>query len=125
MKPFFIAALVATVSMSCNSAGSSTDQTVQDTTAIPPVETTDANTDYKPAFEGQTRIAGVTTSTPYESTVVTSSLSEPWGIEALPDGRLLITENEGYMVIVDPKSGEVGEPITGIPEVDNRGQGGL
>jgi aldose sugar dehydrogenase len=37
----------------------------------------------------------------------------------------LITEKEGSMVIADPVSGELSERITGIPEVDDRGQGGL
>lgn len=123
---FFLAALI-----SCKNTGSSTkqatasSQTTQDTIPLPPVETEKANTDYKPAFEGQTRIAGVKTSTPYEGKIITKSLKSPWGITSLPDGRLLITENEGYMLIVDAESGEISKPITGIPEVDDRGQGGL
>lgn len=125
MKLFFSAACVATVLISCNGAGSAADQTQQDTTAGPPVETTNANTEYPPAFEGQTRIAGVTTSTAYAGTMLTEALGAPWGITALPDGRVLIAENEGYMVIVDPATAQVGDPITGIPEVDARGQGGL
>src|SRR5690606_31004458 len=39
--------------------------------------------------------------------------------------RLLITEKEGDMRIVDPSNGQMGDAITGIPEVDSRGQGGL
>ena len=31
---------------------------------LPPVETQQPNTNYKPAFEGQTRVAGVKTTTP-------------------------------------------------------------
>jgi hypothetical protein len=31
-----------------------------------PVETNAANSDYKPAFAGQTRVGGVKTTTPYE-----------------------------------------------------------
>ena len=42
----------------------------------------------------------------------------------LPDGRLLITEKAGVMRIVTLK-GEVSEPITGLPEVNASGQGGL
>src|SRR5690606_28995201 len=83
------------------------------------------NTDYKPAFEGQTRIAGVKTNTPITSTVLTKSLKSPWGIAPLPNGRLLITENAGQMRIADPETGQLGDAIKGIPEVDNRGQGGL
>jgi glucose/arabinose dehydrogenase len=89
-----------------------------------PVEKNPANSNYSPAFAGQTRIAGVTTTTRIRSTIVTSSLTAPWGIAALPDGRFLITEKAGRMRIVTG-SGTVGEPITGIPAVNAAGQGGL
>lgn len=98
---------------------------VQDTLKLSPVETQKANTDFEPAFEGQTRIAGIKTSTPYSVDIITKSLNEPWGIVELPDGRLLITENEGFMRIVNPKIGEITKKITGFPEVDDKGQGGL
>ena len=88
------------------------------------VETKQANTKYKPGFAGQTRIGAVVTKTPYEGKALTSSLKRPWGIAALPDGRFLITEIEGNMRIVTG-TGNVGEPITGIPKVFASGQGGL
>ena len=68
--------------------------------SLPPVESNAANTNYQPAFAGQTRANGAKTSTPYVSEVVTSALASPWGITALPDGRLLITEKAGTMRIV-------------------------
>src|SRR5688572_11705687 len=83
-----------------------------DTTQLAPVETRKANTDYKPAFEGQTRVAGVKTTTPFEGVVLSSGLNKPWGIISLPDGRLLITEKEGAMRIASAK-GELSAPITG------------
>jgi glucose/arabinose dehydrogenase len=92
--------------------------------SVTPVETNPANTNYRPAFTGQTRIGGVTTTTPYPHTVLTSSLNAPWGITSLPDGRLLITEKAGTMRIVTA-SGSVGGAITGIPPVNSGGQGGL
>ncbi|HLO79660.1 MAG TPA: PQQ-dependent sugar dehydrogenase [Chitinophagaceae bacterium] len=88
------------------------------------VETKNPNSDYKPAFTGQTRIGAVVTKTPYESKLLTSSLSRPWGIAALPDGRFLITEIEGTMRIVTG-SGTLGKPIAGVPKVYAAGQGGL
>lgn len=91
---------------------------------LPPVETKSANTNYKPAFAGQTRVAGVKTSTPYEANVLTQSLQSPWGVTSLPDGRLLITQKSGTMRLVTP-NGQVGEPITGLPAVNASGQGGL
>ena len=89
-----------------------------------PVETESPNSDLKPAFAGQTRIAGVTTKTPYETKMLTDKLDRPWGIAALPDGRLLITEKKGTMRIVST-TGSVSEKITGMPEVNDSGQGGL
>ena len=89
-----------------------------------PVETNDPNTDYKPAFAGQTRIGGVKTSTPIEGKVLSKDLNSPWGIVQLPDGRFLITEKEGTMVIAGA-DGQLSERIKGIPKVNFRGQGGL
>ncbi len=99
-----------------------TSGTINNTNA--PVETETANTSYPPAFEGQTRIAGIHTRTPYQSEVMTNNLNKPWGIVSLPDGRLLITEKKGNMRIVST-FGTVSDPITGIPEVNSTGQGGL
>nr|WP_254088430.1 PQQ-dependent sugar dehydrogenase [Dawidia soli] len=90
----------------------------------PPVETNPPNTDYEPAFEGQTRIDGVLTTTEYESRIITSDLDAPWGVTSLPDGRLLITEKGGTMRIVTA-TGTVSSAITGIPDVNSAGQGGL
>lgn len=95
-----------------------------DINSTAPVETNRPNATYAPAFQGQTRIAGVKTVTAYESTILTSSLRSPWGITSLPDGRLLITEKAGTMRI-STATGQVGEPITGIPAVNSSGQGGL
>lgn len=89
-----------------------------------PVETEAANATYPPAFEGQTRIAGIRTMTAYKAEVLDRSLNKPWGIAVLPDGRFLITEKKGVMRIASA-SGTVGESITGIPAVNSAGQGGL
>lgn len=89
-----------------------------------PVETKKPNTDYKPAFAGQTRVAGVKTSTPYDFKVLSSDLKKPWGVVSLPDGRLLITEKEGTMRIASA-DGKLSDPITGLPPVNSKGQGGL
>ena len=122
------AAVAAIVLASCG--GSSTPEEAQaknsqaSDSALPPVETKSPETPYKPAFAGQTRVAGVKTSTPYESKVLTSDLKSPWGIGVLPDGRLLITQKEGTMRIATT-TGNLSEAITGIPKVDADGQGGL
>jgi glucose/arabinose dehydrogenase len=93
-------------------------------TTIAPVETREANSNYKSAFVGQTRVAGVKTTTKYTSKVLTENLSSPWGMTSLPDGRLLITEKSGNLRIVKT-TGEMSQKITGLPAVDIDGQGGL
>lgn len=82
------------------------------------------DTNYKPAFAGQTRIGSTQTSSSYSGTVITSALSSPWGIAALPDGRLLVTQKTGAMRIVT-QAGVVSNAITGLPAVNASGQGGL
>ena len=89
-----------------------------------PVETNRPNSTYQPAFAGQTRIAGVQTTTRYQTRILTQALTSPWGITSLPDGRLLITEKAGTMRIVT-SAGELSGPIQGLPQVNPAGQGGL
>jgi len=103
-----------------------TEALASDSTSVSnsPVETKKANTDYKPAFEGQTRIAGVKSATAYEGTLLDSSLTRPWGIASLPDGRFIITEKGGTMKIAKA-TGEIGTSLGGVPKVDSDGQGGL
>jgi glucose/arabinose dehydrogenase len=91
---------------------------------LPPVEKNPPNTNYKPAFPGQTRVAGVKTVTPFQFKIITKDLNRPWGIVQLPDGRFLITEKEGNMRIVSV-DGKLSEKILGIPAVKSSGQGGL
>jgi len=117
-----LASSVAIVSCKNGTSGTTNTHTSQDT--LPPVETQKANTDYKPAFEGQTRVNAVKTSTAYQGKVITEGLNSPWGIAQLPDGRFLITEKEGVLRIVDA-TGKISEAITGLPAVDTQAQGGL
>jgi aldose sugar dehydrogenase len=89
-----------------------------------PVETQSPNTNYKPAFRGQTRVAGVKTKTEYKVDRLASKLGSPWAIIPLPDGRFLMTEKRGTMMIHEA-NGNLVKKITGLPEVDASGQGGL
>ena len=82
------------------------------------------NTDYKPAFAGQTRITPVKSSTPYKVDVLNSSLGKPWGIINLTDGKFLITEKSGFMNVVSA-DGKMVSKVEGFPKVDNKGQGGM
>lgn len=90
-----------------------------------PLETRPANNpDQQPAFAGQTRAPGVKTEQAMTHTVVAAGLVHPWGLAVLPDGRWLVTEKPGRLRIITAQ-GQVGEPVTGLPAVDARGQGGL
>lgn len=60
---------------------------------------------------------------PFEATQV-ATLDEPWAMTFLPDGRLLVTEKKGRLLVVT-RDGELSQPISGLPEVAYGGQGGL
>jgi len=89
-----------------------------------PVETNQPSADYKPAFQGQTRIAGVKTKTPVSISVLNEKLDRPWAISVLPNGGFLITQKGGNMLILNA-SGQLSKTIEGLPKVDDSGQGGL
>jgi aldose sugar dehydrogenase len=55
---------------------------------------------------------------------VARGLENPWGLAFLPDGRMLVTERPGRLRIVSP-DGSVSPPLTGVPAVAARNQGGL
>jgi glucose/arabinose dehydrogenase len=117
-----LAILIASCGKKTDNSEASTDSVAVTTSA--PVETKKGNTDYKPAFEGQTRIASVKTATEYEFTILDTTFARPWGIVALPDGRFLITEKSGTVRLA-ATTGTPGAPIAGIPKVNSDGQGGL
>lgn len=53
-----------------------------------------------------------------------NNLTNPWGMAFLPDGRILITEKAGSILIVKEGVSQT-EKVQGVPEVYTRGQGGL
>jgi glucose/arabinose dehydrogenase len=55
---------------------------------------------------------------------VAKGLEHPWGLEFLPDKRMLVTERIGKLRIVSPE-GKISKPIKGVPKVWAKGQGGL
>ena len=55
---------------------------------------------------------------------VVDGLEHPWGLTFLPDGRMLVTERPGRLRIV-ADGWLVPEPVAGVPEVWDDGQGGL
>jgi aldose sugar dehydrogenase len=61
---------------------------------------------------------------PVDVETVARGLEHPWGIVHLPDGRMLVTERPGRLRLVS-KEGRLSEPLTGVPKVFARSQGGL
>jgi len=57
-------------------------------------------------------------------TEVATGLDSPWGMAFLPGGQMLVTERSGSLRIVSA-NGVKSTPISGVPTVDYRGQGGL
>ena len=104
-----------------SSAGGGTETVAQCT----PLETRAPNAaDQKPAFAGQTRACGVKSDVAFTVSVVATGIAKPWAVEPLAGGDVLVTEKGGRLRIVSA-TGTIGQPISGVPEVDARGQGGL
>src|ERR1700729_356701 len=55
--------------------------------------------------------------------VQVATLNLPWRIAFLPDGRMLITEKAGGMVLVTQQGAKT--PVTNVPAVLSKGQGGM
>ena len=80
--------------------------------------------DQVPAFEGQTRAPSPAEPASVSQEVVAKDLPQLWSMEFLPDGRMLVTAKAGAMHII-AEDGTAGPEISGVPEVDADGQGGL
>ncbi len=52
-----------------------------------------------------------------------TSFDEPWALAFLPDGRMLVTEKKGRVLLVGQDGGK--GLVRGVPDVDYGGQGGL
>src|SRR5688572_30338884 len=61
---------------------------------------------------------------PLRVDTVANGLAHPWGLQFLPDGRMLVTERPGRMRIVS-RDGKLSPAVQGVPQVFARGQGGL
>jgi glucose/arabinose dehydrogenase len=89
-----------------------------------PVSQGPANTTYRPAFENQTRAPDMRSGVAINAQEIAHGLDHPWAIVFLPDGRMLVTERAGRLRVVT-RAGQIAAPISGLPPVDARGQGGL
>lgn len=90
-----------------------------------PWETREPNSpDFKPAFAGQTRAAGLNSEIALDVSEVAKGVAGGWAFEFLPDQRILVTERQGNLRIIG-NDGQLSAPLQGLPEVEFKGQGGL
>src|SRR4051794_37582700 len=61
---------------------------------------------------------------PLRVDTVASGLVHPWGLQFLPDGRMLVTERPGRIRIVS-RDGTLSPPLRNVPAVKAGGQAGL
>jgi glucose/arabinose dehydrogenase len=60
----------------------------------------------------------------FRITVIASGLESPWGVAALPDGRLIVTEKPGRVRLVGT-DGRLSPPLAGAPPTVANRQGGM
>ena len=68
----------------------------------------------QPAWAGQTRAPKPAKLAAYEVETFAEGLTNPWSLNFLPDGRVLVSETRGGLRIID-KNGQLGPPIAGLP----------
>jgi glucose/arabinose dehydrogenase len=74
---------------------------------------------------GLTRAPAVKSDMRFSVVTVASGLDHPWGLQFLPDGRMIVTERAGRLRLVTAK-GQLSPPVAGVPAVlTNSGQAGL
>jgi aldose sugar dehydrogenase len=81
--------------------------------------------DQTPAFAGQTRAPERKSNVAFTVTTVAEGLQNPWGLAFLPGGKMLVTEKPSGRLRVVGADGTLSPPVTGLPAVDGRNQGGL
>ena len=64
-----------------------------------------------------------TSAGPVKVEAIVDDLDTPWSVAFLPDGRLLITERDGNLLVVS--AGGEKRRVARVPEVRAQGQGGL
>jgi glucose/arabinose dehydrogenase len=115
---------VRDTSVPSGDAGPSAPDAAEELPSGPPVEQGPPNTQFQPAFPGQTRAPAMTSRTAFTVTEL-AKFDTPWALAFLPDRRMLVTEKlNGRMFIVSPQ-GAKSAAITGLPAVEAGGQGGL
>lgn len=132
--PVYVIALLVTVA-ACDERpeGASADAEARSAESGDPARTDDCTplesrgpeaSNQAPVFPEQTRACKDSLNVAFDVVMVADGLEHPWSVEPLPGGDLLVTERPGRLRIVSA-AGEISEPISGLPDVHARGQGGL
>ena len=74
--------------------------------------------------DGSNAAVMLTTTFTLQVSELNTTLSSPWGLAFLPDGRMLVTEKSGTLKLLAANGSTVGT-IQGLPAVNSGGQGGL
>jgi aldose sugar dehydrogenase len=82
------------------------------------------NPEQKPAFAGQTDAPEQKLGVAFDIVTVVEGLQNPWSVAFLPGGKMLITERPGRLRVLGT-DGTLSAPVTGLPAVFARAQGGL
>jgi glucose/arabinose dehydrogenase len=77
----------------------------------------------QPAFPEQTRAPLPQTAASVKTELFADDLPHLWAFEFLPDGRIIANAKDGQMLLI--KDGKEVTEVSGVPEVDSAGQGGL
>lgn len=78
----------------------------------------------EPVLESAAERSGPGDPTGFTVKTLVQWLHEPWGLDFLPDGRLLLTEKDGKLKLVNPQGWSTVD-VTGVPASAHEGQGGL
>ena len=77
-----------------------------------------------PAFAGQTDAPERKLGVAFDVVTVVDGINTGWSLAFLPNGKMLVTERGGNLLVIGT-DGSKSPPVTGLPAVDARGQGGL
>ncbi len=78
----------------------------------------------RPAFAGQTDAPERKLNVNFQVVTVVDNINTGWSVAFLPNGKMLLTERGGQLLVIGA-DGSKSPPVTGLPPVDARGQGGL
>jgi glucose/arabinose dehydrogenase len=100
--------------LACNGGGESGDTAIQ----ISPPESSASPSPVPP-------VAELPKAFEPKAVVLNSRLDAPWGMAFLPDGRLLVSQKGGTLIVLSSDGKNVEQTISGLPDVVAAGQGGL